>query len=251
MRLSPKQAVILSAGLGTRLRPLTDKIPKVMMPILGKPLLEWHLEQYKKYGVTEFFINLHYLPDVIRDYFKDGSRWRIKIDYGLEPVILGTAGGAKQFEEKLDDVFYLIYGDTFSLMDYGKMADSFAQKPPDAIGMQRMQKMENYADADVAELDKDGRFIAIHPKPHRREYPNAYRMRGSFILKKKILSYVPPGVYYEIGKDLLPDAVGRGEKFYAYECDDYSKGIDTMDKYGEVEDYLLKVGYKPEEADAK
>ena len=69
-----KQAVILSAGLGTRLRPLTDKMPKVMIPIAGKPLLEHNIEQFKKYGVSEFFINLHYLPDVVKNYFGNGSK---------------------------------------------------------------------------------------------------------------------------------------------------------------------------------
>jgi len=243
MNSKPKQAVILCAGLGTRLRLFTDQAPKVMIPILGRPLLEWHVEQYKKHGVSEFFFNLHYLPEVIEEYFGDGSHWGVKISYNFEPVILGTAGGVKQFEDKLDDLFYLIYGDTFSLVDYSKMAESFSSKPADAIGMQRMQKLENYADADVAELDKDGKFIAIHAKPHVRTYPNAYRMRGIFILNKKMLSYIPQNKYYEIGKNVLPEVVEKGDKFYSYECDDYSKGIDTEEKWQEVENQLRGMGY--------
>lgn len=80
------QAVLLSAGLGTRMRALTEKmnIPKVMTPLLGKPLLEWHIEALKKYRITEFFINLHYLPDAIQSYFGDGSKWGVKITYALE-----------------------------------------------------------------------------------------------------------------------------------------------------------------------
>ena len=129
-----KQAVILCAGLGTRLRPYTDTMPKPMIPILGKPMLEWHIMQFKKYGVQEFFINLHYLPDVITDYFGDGSRWGVKIHYHFEPEILGTAGGVKSFEKMLDDSFFLIYGDTFSLVDYGRMEDAWNEKKC-AIGM--------------------------------------------------------------------------------------------------------------------
>lgn len=236
---SIKQAVILCAGLGTRLRPLTDTIPKPMIPLLGKPLLEWNIEQFKKHGVTEFFINLYYLPNVIRDYFGDGAKWGVKINYFQEPEILGTAGGVKHFADQLDDTFFLIYGDMLSLMDYTKMADEFAEHP-DAIGMQKMQKTDNYADADVAELAEDASFVRIHPKPHTKKYPNAYRMKGVFILHKEILDYIPPDTFYELGKQLLPDVVGRGKKFYSYECDDYSKGIDTMEKYGEVEEYLKK-----------
>ncbi|MEK9180429.1 MAG: nucleotidyltransferase family protein [Patescibacteria group bacterium] len=252
------QAIILCAGLGTRMRPYTDTMPKPMIPILGKPMLEWHIEQFKKHGVKEFFINLHYLPEAVKNYFGDGAKWGVKIHYAFEPTILGTAGGAKQFESNLDDEFFLIYGDTFSLVDYSKMKEAWEKLPADKIGMQRMKKTDDYADADVAELDTDGKFIKIHPKPHSEKYPNAYRMRGVFILKKKILSYVPPNtaderkrggierssanVPYEIGKQLLPDIVARGEAFYSYECDDYSKGIDTIEKLKEVEEYLRKSG---------
>ncbi|RJP44074.1 nucleotidyltransferase family protein [Candidatus Parcubacteria bacterium] len=234
------QTVILSAGLGTRLRPHTDTMPKVMIPILGKPMLEWHVEQFKKHGVTEFFFNTHYLPDVIKNHFGDGSKWGVKIHYSFEPAILGTAGGVKQFEGKLNNEFFLIYGDTFSLVDYSKMVETWEKKPDDAIGMQRMKKTDDYADADVAEVGGDGLFLKIHAKPHVEKYANAYRMRGVFILKKKILSYVPPGTPYEIGKQLLPDIVKRGEKFYSYECGDYSKGIDTLEKWKEVEEHLKK-----------
>jgi len=232
-----KQAVILCAGLGTRLRPLTDTMPKPMIPILGKPLLEWNIEQFKKHGVTEFFINLYYLPDVIRDYFGDGAKWGVKINYFQEKDILGTAGGVKNFASMLDDKFFLIYGDMISLMDYSKMAEEFASHP-DAIGMQRMQKTDNYADADVAELGPDGSYLKIHAKPHTESYPNAYRMKGIFILRKDILEYVPASTFYELGKQLLPDAVKDGKKFYSYECKEYTKGIDTMEKYQEVEEYL-------------
>jgi NDP-sugar pyrophosphorylase family protein len=100
--------------------------------------------------------------------------------------------------------------------------------------------MEDYKDADVAELDQNGKFVAIHPKPHTATYPNAYRMRGTFIMKKKILSYIPTDRYYEIGRDLLPDIIKHGESFYSYESDDYSKGIDTKEKWDEVEEYLKK-----------
>ena len=237
--LKIKQAVILCAGLGTRLRPLTDTMPKPMIPILGKPLLEWNIEQFKKHGVTEFFINLYYLPDVIRNYFGDGAKWGVKINYFQEKEILGTAGGVKNFADILDENFFLIYGDMLSLTDYSKMAEEFAIHP-DAIGMQKMQRTDNYADADVAELANDKSFVRIHAKPHTEKYPNAYRMKGVFILKKAILDYIPADTFYELGKQLLPDVVGRGEKFYSYECAEYTKGIDTMDKYQEVEDYLRK-----------
>ncbi len=245
------QAVIAAGGQGTRLRPTTETIPKVMIPILGKPLLEWHVEQFKKHGVTEFFFTLQYLPDVITNYFGDGSKWGVKINYFVEKEPLGSAGGIKAFEGKLGPEFFFIYGDTFSLVDYTKMAAEWAKEPADALGMQRMKKTQDYADADVAELDAEGKFVAIHTKPHSAVYPNAYRMRGVFIMRKEILSYVPASpklqrgepanTAYDLGKKLLPDIVQRNLKFYSYECDDYSKGIDTVEKWKEVEENLKKL----------
>lgn len=200
-------------------------------------MLVWNIEQFKKHGVTEFFINLHYLPDVIKDYFGDGSKFRVKINYHFEPEIMGTAGGVKSFENQLGNEFFLIYGDMLSLVDYSKMAENFFAKE-NPIGMQRTKNTDDYADADVAEVDENLKFIKIHSKPHVEKYKNAHRMRGVFILKKEILSYIPENRHYELGKQLLPDIVGRKLNFYGYECGEYSKGIDTIDKYQEVETYL-------------
>jgi NDP-sugar pyrophosphorylase family protein len=238
MAVMIKQAIISAGGFGTRLRPTTDTMPKPMIPILGKPMLLWHVMQFKKYGVTEFFFTLHYLPQVVTQYFGDGSKFGVKIHYFTEKEPMGSAGAIKEFEPQLDKLFYYIYGDTFSIMDYEKMAEVYATKK-DPIGMQRMKKTDDYADADVAELDNDGRFVKIHTKPHTEKYPSAYRMRGSFILDRKILSYIPGDAPFDLGKQLMPKVVEAGENFYSYECDDYSQGIDTVEKWKEVEQYLI------------
>jgi NDP-sugar pyrophosphorylase family protein len=241
-----RQAIISAGGLGTRLRPYTNTMPKPMLPVLGKPMLEWHVEQFRKFGVTEFFFTLHHLPQVITHHFGDGSTFGVKIHYFVEERALGSAGGIKKFEPSLGEEFFYIYGDTFSLMDYGKMEESWRRKMAgpsgkDAVGMQRVARTDDHADADVAELDAAGRFVAIHGKPHVRSYPNAYRLRGAFILRKKILSHIPGGdVPFDLGKQLLPAVIAAGEDFYGYECDDYSKGIDTVEKWKEVEEHVKK-----------
>ncbi len=232
-----KQAVILCAGIGTRLRPLTDTMPKPMAPILGKPMLLWNINQFKKYGVSDFKINLHYLPNVVKDYFGDGSRFGVNIEYSFEEKILGTAGSLNRFRSRLNDNFFLIYGDIISFVNYQKMAEKFfALKNP--IGMQRVGRSDNYADADVAELDNEKKFIAVRLKPRSATYPDVYRMRGIFIFNKKILNYVEREGYSEIGKDLLPRLLTAGENFYGYECGEFSKGVDTIDKLKKVEEYI-------------
>lgn len=237
-----RQAVILCAGKGSRLRPFTDTTPKPMLPLLGVPLVEWNIRHFQQHGITEFFINLHHLPDALRNYLGDGSRLGVQIRYHLEPELLGTAGGIKSFEDQLRAEFFLIYGDVFSHFDYGAMEQAWRAKQ-NALGMQAMSKSSDYADADVAELAGDSRVVAVHPKPHSKVYPNAYRMRGIFILRREILDYVTRGEYMEIGKDLIPAIVSKGGGFYGYESQGYSKGIDTLEKWKEVEAFLIANGY--------
>lgn len=240
------QAVILSAGFGTRLAPITGgKIPKVMMPFAGRPLLEWHIEQFKKHRINEFFINLHYLPEAITAYFGDGSKWRAKITYAREePEILGTAGGVKNFDRLLGERFFVIYGDVFSLMDYATMAERFSEKE-DAIGMELVGATDHPYDSDLVQLDDELRFLKIHPKPHKTLPPNYKSMRGVFIFTNRILQYIPPMQYYEIDHQLLPDVLRRGETFYGYECNDFVKDIGTPDRYKAVNRWLAGNGKDP------
>ena len=112
------KAVILAAGKGERLGNITQRIPKPMIPINGKPILEYNIELCKKNGIDEIFINLHHLPHKIKKYFGDGSRFGVRIKYKYEAEILGTAGGVKNFQEDLGtDPFFVLYGDNLIDMD--------------------------------------------------------------------------------------------------------------------------------------
>jgi mannose-1-phosphate guanylyltransferase/phosphomannomutase len=233
-------AVIAAGGFGTRLKPFTDTAPKPMLPVLGKPLLEWHVEQFKKHGVTDFVFTLHYLPEIIQGYFGDGSRFGVNIEYVVEKGPLGSGGSLRRIDS-LPERFFYIYGDMLSLVDYGAMQDLYAKKST-PLGMQRVALTENYGDADVAELNAEGAFTAVHRKPHRERYERAYRMRGIFILEREITNYIPEG-FADVAKDVLPNVIASGKHFYGYESEDYSKGIDTLDKLREVEMELIKRGF--------
>jgi|SRR3989344_3842220 len=233
-----KQAIILCAGFGTRLRPITDSIPKVMVPLGGKPILEHHLLQFKKHGVSEFLLNLHYLPEIIKAYIGDGSKWGVKVSYSLGAS--GTAGEVKRFEKHLDENFFVIYGDMFSEIDYAKMAESFFRKPADALGMMVVGENDHPQDSDLVEVDADMRFLKIHTKPHK-ELPKKWKsLDAVYIFRKKILDYIPSGAIYQIDHNLLPDIVSRGEKFYGYEIKDFLLDVGTMERYKKVEEYLRK-----------
>jgi NDP-sugar pyrophosphorylase family protein len=121
------KAFILAAGLGTRLRPLTEKQPKVMVEVGGQKILERTIDQLRAAGVDEFIINTHYFPEIVPNYFGDGHKWGVKIEYSHERDILGTAGGLKKVEERFrsEKEFLVVYGDNVFDLDFSP----FIQKP--------------------------------------------------------------------------------------------------------------------------
>ncbi|MCK5076512.1 MAG: NDP-sugar synthase, partial [Calditrichia bacterium] len=120
-----EQAVILSAGMGTRMKNLTDLVPKPMLKINGKPLIEHQLLWLKKWGVKEFFINLHYLPESVIDYLQDGKKWNVSIHYNVEKEILGTGGAYLAFEKHLNDNFIAVNCDMKIDLNLKQMCENY------------------------------------------------------------------------------------------------------------------------------
>lgn len=230
------QAVILCAGFGTRLRPITDNIPKVMVPIGGRPLL-WHqIEHFKEHGVKEFFINLHHLPDVIKNYFGDGSEFGVKIIYSHEPKILGTGGGLKKFEFYLRDDFFVLYGDVYSRVNYSQLLSFYREKSP-CLGAQVVAETEHPLDSDSVFLDENLRFKKIYQKPHKEQPAvKRYDMQGIYVFNKNILQNIPSDQYYEIDHQLLPGIIAQGEAYYGYlaRAEDCVQDVGTHDRYKKV-----------------
>src|SRR5262245_43331260 len=110
----PVRAMLLAAGRGERLRPLTDTMPKCMAPIGGRPLIEHNIQWLRKYGVTDLVINLNHRPESIMNYFEDGRRSQVSIKYSYEPDVLGTAGAVKKAAEHFDGAFFVWYADNLS-----------------------------------------------------------------------------------------------------------------------------------------
>jgi len=120
------KAMVLAAGMGTRLKPLTDDKPKCLMPLAGRPLIDWTLSWLKGHGITECVINLHYLPDMVKAFVGDGSQHGMKVRYSYETELLGTAGAVKKVEDFFaDGPFYIIYADNFSQWDMEKLRDVY------------------------------------------------------------------------------------------------------------------------------
>ena len=205
------KALILAAGIGERLRPLTNDIPKVMVEVCGKPCLQYNIELLKKYGITDIGINTHYLPKSITDYFGDGSRFGVKIRYSFEPIILGTSGALNNFRDFFQEDFLVIYGDVIHKTDIGKMVSEHNKKK--GIGMIALDKRSQIGKGAVI-LEK-GLVKKFVEKPCE-EINGALVNSGIYVLNPKIFDYIPEGVS-DFGKGIFPDILRKGLKLYGFE----------------------------------
>ena len=157
------QAVVMAGGEGTRLRPLTSRQPKPMVPIVNRPMLEHTINLLKQHGFNDIVLTLHYLPDIIKDYFQDGSELGVKLHYLIEEKPLGTAGGVKNAEQFLDDTFLVISGDVLTDIDLSK-ALSF-HKQSGAVATIVLTRVPNPVEYGIVITDKTGRVKQFLEKP--------------------------------------------------------------------------------------
>ncbi len=233
-----RKAVILSAGMGTRLGELTRSLPKVMVPIAGKPMLEHHLEWLKGFGVSEFYLNLHYLADVITDHFDDGSRWGVAIHYHHEERLLGTAGALHGFRESLDATFLVQYGDVFSRLDLARLA--LFHRQHEAAASLVVHPSSHPHDSDIIELADETRIRQIHHKPGDARFGNLGNA-GAYLLEPVVLYHLSPDLREEdFCKDVFPRMLAAGETVCGYDTDDLLLDVGTPERLAWIEGHLTK-----------
>jgi len=226
------KAVLLAAGKGTRLRPLTDEIPKVMVPIAGKPILEHHVEHLAGTGIREIFINLHHLPERITSYFGDGRKWGVRIRYSFEPEILGTAGAVKKLETELRGApFLVVYGDNFSEFDFVDFI-SWSEKAG-GLGTVAVFEKKDVAGSGVVDIGSGDRIERFFEKPASNEALSHWVNAGIYRFSEDILDDIPPG-YSDFGHDIFPEAIKRGRKLFAYRSTEPVWAIDHPELLDEL-----------------
>jgi NDP-sugar pyrophosphorylase family protein len=208
------KAMLLAAGRGTRLRPITDQVPKCMLPIAGKPLLETNIEWLRKFGFTELVINLYYLPQVIMDHFGDGSRWGVRIIYSLEEKILGTAGGVKRAAQYFDNTFLVWYGDNLSTCNLADLAAFHQSKK--GLATVALFHREDVTYSGIVELDGNYRFVRFLEKPQSDQIFSHWVSAGIFILEPEILNNIPSEGASDFGRDIFPALLGKNYPLYGY-----------------------------------
>ncbi len=231
------KAVILAGGKGTRLGNLTREIPKPMLPLLGKPLLEYLVELLRDYGITEIWILVNYLKDSIMQHFGNGAAWNVSIQYYEETEPLGTTGGIKAIESYLTEDFLVLYGDVLVNMDLHRLIHFHQTHKADATLV--LHPNDHPYDSDLVELNKQKRITAFHPKPHQQgEYFRNLVNAGLYVLSPKILNTLPPGIARDFGRDIFPSIVAT-HYLAGYNTTEYLKDMGTPERLKKVEADLL------------
>lgn len=224
------KAFLLAAGLGARLRPLTNELPKCLVPIHGKPLLAYWIELMEKHGIAQVLINLHHLSGQVKQFIKDHPSKTMDFQFFEEPQLLGSGGtlrANKDFVRKEAD-FFILYADNLTninLTDF--MAYHKLKKQPFTMALNRV---ENPQRCGIAALDDRGLVTAFVEKPENpiSNLANA----GVYIAKPEILDLIPTKPISDIGYDLLPRLVGN---MAGWETKDYLMDIGTFENLERAE----------------
>ena len=225
------KAMILAAGKGTRVRPITHTIPKPMIPILHKPVMEFLLELLRQHGFTEVMVNVSHLAEEIENYFRDGQRFGVEIAYSFEGRIedgeligdaLGSAGGLKKiqnFQNFFDDTFVVLCGDALIDLNLSEAVRRHRQKGALATLITKRVPREKVSSYGVVVTDDDGRVKAFQEKPAVEDALSDEINSGIYLFEPEIFEHIPDGVPFDIGSQLFPKLVAEGLPFYALPMD--------------------------------
>ncbi|MBR8829461.1 MAG: mannose-1-phosphate guanyltransferase [Gomphosphaeria aponina SAG 52.96 = DSM 107014] len=224
------RAVLMAGGSGTRLRPLTCDLPKPMVPILNRPIAEHIINLLKRHQILEVIATLHYLPDVMRDYFQDGSEFGVEMTYAVEEdQPLGTAGCVKNISELLTSTFIVISGDSITDLDLQAAIAFHREKQSQATLI--LTRVPNPIEFGVVITDSENKITRFLEKPSTSEIFSDTVNTGTYILEPEILKYLPENEESDFSKDLFPLLLEKGEPMYGYIAEGYWCDVGHLEAY--------------------
>lgn len=218
------KAIIMAGGYGSRLRPLTNLLPKPMVPIINKPIISFIVSLLKKHGIVDIAITLGYKPECIIDYFRDGSDQGVSITYFVEQTPLGTAGSVKNAADFIDDEVLIISGDAFTNLDIDQLIDFHHSH--DGLLTMGCKEMDDVSAFGVICKDSRGKILSFKEKP--RESAEHSVNTGIYVMSRELLEYIPCGVKFDFARDLFPMVMGD---IFAMDIDGYWSDIGTLSSY--------------------
>ncbi|WP_331774190.1 sugar phosphate nucleotidyltransferase [Sulfurospirillum sp. 1612] len=232
------KAVVMAGGFGTRIQPLTHSIPKPMLPIVNRPMMEHTMMMLKDLGITDFIVLLYYKPEIIKEYFKDGSDFGITINYITPNDDYGTAGAVKLAQELIgDENFIIISGDLVTDFNFQKLFDFHKKhKAKLSIGL---TSVENPLQFGVVITNKDHKIEKFLEKPSWGEVFSDTINTGIYIIEPEILNFIPKNENYDFGKDLFPSLMKSDIELMGYNLKGYWRDVGNPESYREVHQDIL------------
>jgi mannose-1-phosphate guanylyltransferase len=220
------RAMVLAAGLGTRLRPLTYEITKPMVPVLDRPVMEHIVDLLERHGFNEVIANLHYFPETIREHF--GERLR----YHVEPELLGTAGGVRACADFFgDDAFLVISGDALTDIDLRALAAR--HRETGGIATLAVKQVPDTREFGVVLHDSDGRITGFQEKPEPEEALSDLGNCGIYVFDPRIFDYFPESPFVDWAQDVFPVLLENDVPFFIHELDEYWNDVGSLSELRE------------------
>jgi len=232
------KAVVMAGGFGTRIQPLTNSRPKPMLPVVNRPMMENTMMRLRDLGIKEFIVLLYFKPEVIKDYFGDGSKFGINITYVVPDDDYGTAGAVKLAQEHIgDDNFIIISGDLVTDFDFQKIFDYHRQKESKLTIT--LTSVENPLEFGVVIANEEGKIEKFLEKPSWGEVFSDTINTGIYIIEPEILKYIPKGENFDFAKDLFPQLMKEGVELIAGNAKGYWRDVGNPDSYREVHEDIM------------
>jgi len=227
------KALIMAGGEGTRLRPLTCTVPKPMVPVVNKPMMEHIVDLLKKHGFRDIAATLWYLPEMIQEYFGDGSTHQVSMHYFVETKPLGTAGSVKNASSFLDQPFIVVSGDCLTDIDLSAAAAFHRQKG--ALATLVLTRVANPLQYGVVITNEEGRITQFLEKPSWSEVFSDTVNTGIYILEPEALAAIPDGEQFDFSRDLFPKLLAQKAPLYGYIADGYWSDVGNLEVYRQAQ----------------
>jgi mannose-1-phosphate guanylyltransferase len=228
------KAMVLAAGKGTRLSPLTGEIPKPMAPVVGKPIIQHIFELLARTGVDEIHVNIHYLADAILGYYGEEALVAdTKVQFTQEDELMGTAGGVKRISDRFDDTFVVVMGDALTDIDVQEVVS--LHKKREALATLALMRVVDTSRYGVVELDADDTVLRFQEKPEPEEAVSNLANTGIYVFEPQALDYIPENTFFDFAEDVFPRLLEAGEKVVGYEGDFYWSDVGTLQSYMEAQ----------------
>ena len=225
------KALIMAAGYGTRLEPLTLAVPKPMVPIVNLPTMLHNIELLKRYGFRDIVANIHYHPEQIENFFGDGSDFGVNLSYSFEEKLLGTAGGVRRMAvdvAEIDETFLVLSSDALTDINLKRIVRFHKKKK--ALMTIALAKVVDVSQFGVVIQDEEGKITGFQEKPKVEDAKSNLVNAGIYVIEPEVLKMMPEG-FYDFGKELFPKLVSEGAALYGYPMVEYWSDVGGLGKY--------------------